>query len=343
MDVYLFLIAISLVLFFCSFVLHHVNPTSLFTGLAILLFILSVGLIFFATLLNHFEHFTFWLIVPIAIFFLIIAVFWLFILVIMVFVNTRAVLKRERFSIGNLLPLFSLIGFVVLELILFLLQHYYGDVRVVKMMLVFIHSTISYIILLFSLYTFTAIYYKWMPTFKKIDYILILGSGLIKDQVTPLLAGRIDAGMQFFKKQKVKPTIIVCGGKGADENISEAEAMKKYIVENYESDLPIYLENQSTTTEENIQFAEKVVQEQDQRDLKKANVAIATSTYHLLRAGKLAQQLGIRAFGIGGKTKLYYIPTAFIREFIGYIVLKKRTNILIVSFLLLFAIISNLF
>lgn len=343
MAVYLFLVALSITLFLCCYILHRVNPTSLFTGLAILLFILSIGLFFITILVNNFERLAFWLVVPIAIFFIIIAIFWLFILIIMVFVNTRAVLKRERFSIGNLLPLFSLIGFFGVEFILFLLQHYYGDVRIVKMILVFIHSTISYVIFLFSLYTFTSIYYKWMPTFKKMDYILILGSGLIKDQVTPLLAGRIDAGIQFFKKQNEKPTIIVCGGKGADEAISEAEAMKKYIVERYDIDAPIYLENQSTTTEENIQFAEKIVQEQDHRDLKKANVAIATSTYHLLRAGKLAQKSGIRAFGIGGKTKLYYIPTAFIREFIGYIVLKKRTNLLVVSFIFLFAIISNLF
>ena len=54
---------------------------------------------------------------------------------------------------------------------------------------------------------------------------------------------------------------------------------------------------------------------------------IATSDYHLLRAGKLGNRLGIFVRGVGSKTKAYYLPTAFIREYIGYLALTKKRHI----------------
>lgn len=338
----LFLIASAVIAFLF---LNKFNPTSLFTGFTLLvLFGLIIALLFLGISTFN-EQLALWLILPFGIVFVFFAVFWVIILLIAVLINTRTILKRERKSVANLLPILSLISLIIVKLVLFLLNYYLGEYMVIKTLITFVDSLISYFIFIFLLYTFTAIMYKVIPTFKKIDYVLILGAGLINDRVTPLLASRIDAGVSFVKKQKKQQaTIILCGGQGSDEGISEAQAMKNYIDENYAEEFLIYLEDQSTSTEENISNAEVVAKKHDDiSSFKMQNIAIATSNYHLLRAGKIAQKIGYSAFGIGGKTKFYYIPTAFIREFIGYIFLKKRFNILMVIIILIGSILSNLF
>lgn len=343
MDFILILSLITLFFLFAFFLLNKYNPTSLFTGLAFFAWIgMILGTIFIIISLYS-ERAALLIILPFAIIFIFIAMFWIFILIIAVLINTRIILKRERKSIANLLPLIALIGIILVEIVLFILNFFPDKYNIIKILTTFINGVMTYFIILFLMYAFTAIMYKFLPTFKKIDYILILGAGLINDKVTPLLAGRIDAGIRFYDRQRTKkkhqPTIILCGGQGADEGISEAQAMKNYIESNYQNVYKIYLEDQSTTTLENIRFAEKIAQQKDHiTSFKKKKIALATSDYHLLRAGKIARTIGIPAYGIGGKTRFYYIPTAFIREFIGYIVLKKWLHIIMIALILLASI-----
>lgn len=343
MDIYVILI-IALLFFTVGFLfLNRVNPTSLFTGTAFICMLLTLIVLLFALLSNHNETLAYWIVIPIALLFVLITLFWIVILVIAVLINTRIMLKRERKSVANLLPIICLIALIVVEIVLAVINYFLGDYQIIKILLTFINACISYFIFLFLMYAFTATLYKLLPSIRKMDYILILGAGLNKDRVTPLLASRIDAGIAFFHKQKKRkkhrPTIILCGGQGPDELISEAQAMSNYVEETYGFGYPIYLEDQSTTTLENIAFAEKIAQEKDGiSSFRSSHIALATSDYHLLRAGKIAQTMKISTFGVGGKTRFYYIPTAFIREFIGYVVLKKRFHLIILLIILLFSI-----
>lgn len=345
MDIFL-LLSFSIIFFLVVFlILNHFNPTSLFTGMAFILFFAMLMVLLFALLSNYNETLAYWIVIPIAILFAIIALFWIFILVVAVLINTRIMLKRERKSVANLLPIICLVALIIVEIALAITNYFWGDYKTIKVLLAFVNASISYFIFLFLMYAFTATLYKFIPSFKKINYILILGAGLNKDRVTPLLASRIDVGIKLFHKQNKRknhqPKIILCGGQGADELISEAQAMKNYVDETYGITYPIYLEDQSTTTQENILFAERIAQQQDGiQSFKQSNIALATSDYHLLRAGKIARTLKIIAFGAGGKTRFYYIPTAFIREFIGYVVLKKRFHLIIIGLLLALSIVQ---
>lgn len=51
-------------------------------------------------------------------------------------------------------------------------------------------------------------------------------------------------------------------------------------------------------------------------------IAFATTNYHVFRSGIWAQLAGLRAEGIGSKTKWWFWPNAFIRECAG--LLKKN-------------------
>lgn len=345
MDFTLLLILFTLFCLIAFLFLNKYNPTSLFTGFAFFSFIFMLLATLFTMLSLYNEKAAIFIILPFAILFVIVALLWIFILIAAVLINTRIILKRERKSIANLLPLIALLGFFVVEIMLFILSFFPDKYNIIKMITTFVNGMMTYFIFVFLLYAFTAIMYKFMPTFRKIDYIIILGAGLINDRVTPLLASRINAGVQFYKKQvkrkKHNPTIILSGGQGADEGITEAQAMKNYIDETYNESFNIYLEDQSTTTLENIRLSEKLAQEKDGiSSFKHKKIALATSDYHLLRAGQIARKDGIPAYGVGGKTRFYYIPTAFIREFIGYVVLKKRIHLIMTILIFLGSILS---
>ena len=160
------------------------------------------------------------------------------------------------------------------------------------------------------------------------DYIIILGCQIRKDgSLTPLLKGRVDKAIEF-RNEQLKTTkkdliFIPSGGKGEDEVISEAEAMKNYLLKNGIKPRNILLEDESKNTYENIKFSNKLIKN------KKANVAFSTTNYHVLRAGLIANEQGLKLEGIGSKTKAYFWINAFIREFIGTLYSEKKKHIIV--------------
>lgn len=130
---------------------------------------------------------------------------------------------------------------------------------------------------------------KDKPT-KNPETILILGArvwGTSEENVRPstVLKERLDTALPYIKKHPTTP-VIVSGGQGEDEPVSEAQVMKDYLVEKGISEKQIILENTSTRTEENIRNAQK------KRPLH--NVVVVTSDFHLYRAKLLARRAGIK-------------------------------------------------
>ena len=99
------------------------------------------------------------------------------------------------------------------------------------------------------------------------DFIVILGCSFRKDgTLTPLLKGRVDRAVRFWCKQKEKTgktaRFIPSGGQGADECISESEAMKRYLVSECEiPEVYIIKEDQSKNTFQNMTFSKKIIEE----------------------------------------------------------------------------------
>ena len=164
------------------------------------------------------------------------------------------------------------------------------------------------------------------------DYMIILGCQIKKDgSLTPLLKGRVDRALSFRNEQLEKTgkdlIFVPSGGRGKDEIISEAEAMKKYLIENGIDKKNILIEDKSRNTYENISFSNKLITK------KNANVGFSTTNYHVLRAGLIATEQGLKLEGIGSKTKMYFWINAFIREFIGTLYSERKKHIIV--FLLL--------
>ena len=170
------------------------------------------------------------------------------------------------------------------------------------------------------------------------DYIIILGCKVRKDgSLTPLLKGRVDKALDFRKEQLDNTgkdlVFIPSGGKGKDEVIEESIAIKNYLKDQGIKEKNVLVEDKSTNTYENIKYSNKLIKKN------KANICFSTTNYHVLRAGLIATEQGLKIDGIGSKTKIYFWINAFIREFIGTLYNEKKKHILVFGILLVVIIV----
>ena len=124
---------------------------------------------------------------------------------------------------------------------------------------------------------------------------------------------------KVYNKRKHKPVIIPSGGQGGDETISEAEAMKQYLLAHGIPEEHIIPEDQSKNTMDNLQNSKDIIFSKEG----KHRVALVTSNYHVYRCLLYAKSLKMKCTGIGAPVAWYYWPSAVIREFVAVFTTKK--------------------
>ena len=266
-------------------------------------------------------------------------------------INTIVVVRNNGFSLTSMLP-FLMAGFLVLLIASPTIVNYFDpDVRHI---IVFVLGLFTLEGLWFSFTFMALLFYSWvyrlLPRRRQYDYIIIHGAGLDGPRPTPLLAGRIDKPLELWKKQHQHGKFVVSGGQGADEIVSEAQAMRDYLLEKGVSADAILMEDKSTTTWENLRYSLAIINADRATGVDATSsaavassgdvtttasdastsdasgtvasssgftTAVVTSDFHVFRCAEYAHNLGIKADGIGSHTKGWYWPTAFIREFIA--------------------------
>ena len=174
---------------------------------------------------------------------------------------------------------------------------------------------------------------RFKPNYDK-DYVIILGSRIRKDgTLTPILQARVDKAIEFAKEQKdstQKNIIFVpSGGKGTDEKIAEAEAMKNYLIKKGISPNNIIIENKSKNTVQNFIFSKRLIEESN----KGKGIIFSTTNYHVFRSGVIAWNEGIECEGIGSKTKWYFYINALIREFFANLFIQRKQHFILITFI----------
>ena len=150
------------------------------------------------------------------------------------------------------------------------------------------------------------------------DYILILGCKFRRDgTLTPLLRGRVDKAVEFWKRQRDltgrEAVLMPSGGQGSDEPMAEAEAMRRYLLEQGIPEAVILPESRSRNTYQNMEYSRALIGQA----IPGAKVVYATTNYHVFRSGVWANLAGLPAEGVGSRTKWWYWPNAFMRECAG--------------------------
>ncbi|MCR8641643.1 YdcF family protein [Paenibacillus sp. N1-5-1-14] len=136
--------------------------------------------------------------------------------------------------------------------------------------------------------------YKVMSTWKNAhgkpsDCMIVLGAAVWDGKPSPAMRERLDIAIQVYN-EKLSEFIIVSGGKGADEEISEAEAMKTYLVDKGIPASNVILEDQSRNTFENLSNSKKIME-----DHQFENAILVTHGFHALRASMMANAIDIRS------------------------------------------------
>ena len=145
------------------------------------------------------------------------------------------------------------------------------------------------------------------PTPESADYLIVLGAKVKGSGPSLSLKYRIEAAADYMLTNK-DTIAVVTGGQGQDEKQSEAEVMKRELVERGVEEDRIIMEDQSTTTLENIEFSKEKLPDAGAKGL------IVTNDYHLYRSVDMAKRAGLHISGIPAKTPESVLVKSYICE-----------------------------
>ena len=157
------------------------------------------------------------------------------------------------------------------------------------------------------------------------DVVVVHGAGLINGKVGPLLGSRIQGGIEAWRDEDAlrpgAPLLVMSGGQGPDEPVSEARAMADYAIAR---DIPaerILLEDRSTTTRQNIAYTRDLLAERGMAD---PQVLLVTSSFHAVRTAILASDMGVPWAVAPARTAWFYIVNAWLREYVAVLTYRRR-------------------
>lgn len=142
--------------------------------------------------------------------------------------------------------------------------------------------------------------------------VAVLGAKVNSNGPSLSLKTRLDVALAQLQKDPTAKCIVT-GGQGPDEPKTEAEAGMEYLVNAGIAPERIYLEDQSTNTEENMGNAKKIAEEHGLGD----GLAIATQGFHQFRSSKLAQDAGFVPYSIVAYTNPLLYPGYYGRELLS--------------------------
>ena len=141
------------------------------------------------------------------------------------------------------------------------------------------------------------------------DYLIVLGAGVNGTAPSLSLRERLTAAEEYLNEHP-DTTAVVSGGKGNNEDISEAEVMERWLLEKGIAPSRIIKEDKATSTYENLKYSFELIG----TDKK---VAVISSEYHLYRTKLMADDMGLKIGLIPAHTTYpgmrinYFIREAF--------------------------------
>lgn len=143
---------------------------------------------------------------------------------------------------------------------------------------------------------------------KKVDYALIHGARTGSRVVN----NRTDAAAEYLREQP-EVVAIASGGRGNDEQMSEAQYISNRLEEHGIAPDHIILEDKSTTTYENLAFSKEYMPEN-------ASFMVVTDDYHILRARLMAKKVyGYMPEGLPVHSSRVSLPYYILREYLSLI------------------------
>ncbi len=135
-----------------------------------------------------------------------------------------------------------------------------------------------------------------MKVKENLDYIIVLGAHVDGTRLTLALLERTRRALQYLEENP-ETKAVLSGGKGAGEQMSEAEAMYRYLTSHGIEATRLILEDRSTNTKENLTYSLKKIGSPD------ASVGVVTNNFHVFRGVAIGRKCGCR--------NIYPVPSRY--------------------------------
>ncbi|MBS6367163.1 MAG: YdcF family protein [Clostridiales bacterium] len=130
------------------------------------------------------------------------------------------------------------------------------------------------------------------------DWAVVLGAQVKGEQISSILQSRLDAALLFLEENP-NAKVVVSGGQGPGEDVTEASAMYEYLVLRGVNPDRIVQEDRASNTRENLANTRALLQAMGEREQR---LVLITSEFHLARAKFIADTLGIEVETMGAET-----------------------------------------
>ena len=157
-----------------------------------------------------------------------------------------------------------------------------GILKYVKYMIIFCITAE------FMIVGFLAIYGQRDNVTYKEDAIVVLGAGIKGERLTLPLKYRLDTAIEYSEKNP-NAIIVVSGGQGFQETVTEASVMKKYLLLHGVSEDKIVEEGKATSTNENMRFSKEIL---DKKFGAPYSIAVITNGFHIYRGVSISHREG---------------------------------------------------
>lgn len=216
-----------------------------------------------------------------------------------IFINGASLLFVSNVNLGNFVAMGLGVSIILITLFF---------KKLTKWLKIVLLSVIGIVVILSS---FLILYGKSDNVTYHEDAVIVLGAAVHGKTPSLTLKKRLDKAVKYHE-QNPDAIIIVSGGKGTQEDITEAEAMKIYLVEQGIDADKIIKEDKSTSTYENFKFSKEIL---DKRFSDGYTAAFITNEYHTLRASLCADRAGLQnTTHIHSNTNLSYLVSGVLRE-----------------------------
>lgn len=155
--------------------------------------------------------------------------------------------------------------------------------------------------------------YLMTPPKPDADAVIVLGAAVRGRTPSLTLAARLDCAYDYLV-QNPETRVIVTGGQGPGEDVTEASAMKEYLVQKGIAPQRIYEEGRSTSTLENLQNAREILNSEFDEN---PRLVLVSSDYHLYRAQLVARKLGMEVETLGSSSIPWLLPNFYLREYVA--------------------------
>ena len=146
-----------------------------------------------------------------------------------------------------------------------------------------------------------------------LDYLVVLGAQMKAGGPSKALQYRLDEAICYLEENP-DTKVIVSGGQGADEPVSEAQGMFDYLTERGIGPERIIMEDQSENTFQNLTFSAEFL------DKEKNSVGVVSNNFHVFRAVGIARKAGYGdVYGIAARGEPFLQWNNMMREFLGVV------------------------